>query len=232
MELEKLKTKIFQKQNTNAAHLDYDTRMEIMQKSIDVAILDGKEYLISMIAIEELSELILELSKVTQISDSKIDYLDTFNIDNIISVSEEIVDVKVALAKLLRYIGIGINDVNESTTMDVDFLSIVNYFELMTKDISKYSRGKITEIEDIHTFTYSIMNVIYICNKLISIFKLDKDILLYIEDIKYERQISRDDSYIAEKIQNGDEKFIDKFVPRQINGSAYGYGLRRCLISI
>lgn len=208
-------------------HIELGEIKEILQKSIDVAEADNKAYIIPMMVMEEIDELNHEL---IQIMIKYGDRLNNLSIDKkakltplasanpLLAVYEEIVDVKITIIRLLRFIGIdqyedGKNEVQTILCVDEStyIIDIVDAFTLISKYVSKYIRGKITEISDIYDFVCSLYNALYICNYIISVFDAD-NIAMYIEDIKFERHNDRDNVYIESKIKDGDERFRSYFL--------------------
>ena len=174
-----------------------------------------------MMVMEEIDELNHEL---IQIMIKYGDRLNNLSIDNkaklpldsanpLLTVYEEIADVKITIIRLLTFIGMyqyedGKNEVQTILCVDEStyIIDIVDAFTLISKYVSKYIRGKITEISDIYDFVCVLYNALYICNYIISVFDAD-NIVMYIEDIKFERLNDRDNAYIESKIKDGDERF-------------------------
>lgn len=207
-------------------HIELGKKKEILQKSIDVAEADNKAYIIPMMVMEEIDELNHEL---IQIMIKYGDRLNNLSIDNkaklplasanpLLTVYEEIADVKITIIRLLTFIGMyqyedGKNEVQTILYVDEStyIIDIVDAFTLISKYVSKYIRGKITEISDIYDFVCALYNALYICNYIISVFDTD-NIVMYIEDIKFERLNDRDNAYIESKIKDGDERFRSYFL--------------------
>lgn len=206
--------------------MNSERKKKILQKSIDVAEADNKAYIIPMMVMEEIDELNHEL---IQIMIKYGDRLNNLSIDNkaklpltsanpLLTVYEEIADVKITIIRLLTFIGMyqyedGKNEVQTILCVDEStyIIDIVDAFTLISKYVSKYIRGKITEISDIYDFACALYNALYICNYIISVFDAD-NIVMYIEDIKFERLNDRDNAYIESKIKDGDERFRSYFL--------------------
>lgn len=206
--------------------MNSERKKKILQKSIDVAEADNKAYIIPMMVMEEIDELNHEL---IQIMIKYGDRLNNLSIDNkaklpltsanpLLTVYEEIADVKITIIRLLTFIGMyqyedGKNEVQTILCVDEStyIIDIVDAFTLISKYVSKYIRGKITEISDIYDFVCALYNALYICNYIISVFDAD-NIVMYIEDIKFERLNDRDNAYIESKIKDGDERFRSYFL--------------------
>lgn len=208
-------------------HIELGEKKEILQKSINVAEADNKAYIIQMMVMEEIDELNHEL---IQIMIKYGDRLNNLSIDNKVKLSlasanpllttvyEEIADVKITIIRLLTFIGMyqyedGKNEIQTILCVDEStyIIDIVDAFTLISKYVSKYIRGKITEISDIYDFVCALYNALYICNYIISVFDAD-NIVMYIEDIKFERLNDRDNAYIESKIKDGDERFRSYFL--------------------
>ena len=206
--------------------MNSERKKKILQKSIDVAEADNKAYIIPMMVMEEIDELNHEL---IQIMIKYGDRLNNLSIDNkakllltsanpLLTVYEEIADAKITIIRLLTFIGMyqyedGKNEVQTILCVDEStyIIDIVDAFTLISKYVSKYIRGKITEISDIYDFVCALYNALYICNYIISVFDAD-NIVMYIEDIKFERLNDRDNAYIESKIKDGDERFRSYFL--------------------
>ena len=207
-------------------HIELGEKKEILQKSINVAEADNKAYIIPMMVMEEIDELNHEL---IQIMIKYGDRLNNLSIDNkvklslasanpLLTVYEEIADVKITIIRLLTFIGMyqyedGKNEIQTILCVDEStyIIDIVDAFTLISKYVSKYIRGKITEISDIYDFVCALYNALYICNYIISVFDAD-NIVMYIEDIKFERLNDRDNAYIESKIKDGNERFRSYFL--------------------
>lgn len=196
MQLEKLKSKLHEKQKSKDRHLSISARDFISDVDIKIAKNSGKGCQFFVISMEEIDELIIEILNCTAaVFNGVITFttsISPISEDAKLALWEEIVDVDISLRRTLSYIGIAIpcdyelerdKNIEFSTTVN----SIIGPLLETSKAISKYIRNDDPDITDIAQLTNTILNTLALVVYLRSIFELDDETRKYLEDIKWER---------------------------------------------